>query len=145
MFLRVGCLLPAGLSLKQRPFSEAWMSVEDLMSAILDRRVRAKGWHFMWLEGSCSRSGMGRTEQSAVGRAMTLALNQIKSRFNAAEVDSIRVSKYLGFCVAKITLFSRQIQEQTSLVQKQTSLVQEQTSLGLVDEMTIRQPRSAEL
>jgi len=131
MFLRAGCLLPAGLGLKQMPFSEAWMSVEDMLSAMLDKRVRAKGWHFMWLEGSCSRFGIGRTEQSAVGKAMTLALNQIKSRFNAAEVDSIRVSKYFGFCVAKITLYSRQIQQQTSL--------------SLVDEMTIRQLRNAEL
>jgi len=52
-------------------------------------------------------------------------LDRIKDRFNAAELESVSVSKYLGFRVAKITLYARQIQLQTSL--------------SLVDEMTIRQ------
>jgi hypothetical protein len=78
----------------------------------------------MWLEGSYSRLGAGRTTESAIGKAMTLALNQVNGRFNAAELDSINVKKYPSFQVAKVTLHARHIQQAASL--------------GLVDDMTIR-------
>jgi hypothetical protein len=78
----------------------------------------------MWFEGSYSRLGAGRTAESAIGKAMTLALNQVNGRFNAAELDSIHVRKYPGFQVAKVTLHARHIQQAASL--------------GLVDDMTIR-------
>jgi hypothetical protein len=125
MFLRVGCVLPDGLDLTQEQFCGTWMSVKDTMSAALDLKVRNVGWHFMWLEDVHARFGVGRTATSAIDKAITRALGRIKNRFNAAELDSVSVSKYLGFRVAKITLHSRQIQEQTSL--------------SPVDEMTIRQ------
>lgn len=124
MFLRVGCSLPDGLGLKQQHFSESWMSVENMLSPVLDVGLRAKGWHFMWLEGAHSRLGIGRTEQSATGRAITLVLNQIKGSLNAAELDSINVSRYPGFWIAKGTLHARQIQQQSCL--------------GPVDEVPIR-------
>jgi len=95
------------------------------MAAALDLKVRNAGWHFMWLEDVYARYGVGRTATSAIDKAITRALDRIKNRFNAAELDSVSVSKYLGFRVAKITLHSRQIQEHASL--------------SLVDEMTIRQ------
>jgi hypothetical protein len=125
IFLRMGCVLPDGLNLTQEQFCQAWMFVEDTMSAALDLKVRNAGWHFMWLEDACSRRGVGLTATSAIGRATTLALNQIKGRFNAAELDSVSVRKYPGFQIAKVTLHPRQIQQAASL--------------GLVDEMTIRQ------
>jgi hypothetical protein len=125
MFLRTGCVLPGGLGLIQEQFCEAWMSLGDTTSAALDLKVRNAGWHFMWLEDACSRKGIGLTATSAISKAITLALNQIKGRFNAAELDSISVRKYPGFQVAKVTLHPRQIQQAASL--------------GLVDEMTIRQ------
>jgi len=125
MFLRSGCMLPDGLDLRQEQFCEMWMSVEDTMSTALDKKVRNAGWHFIWLEDVYSRFGIGRTATSAIGKAISLALNQIKGRFNAAEIDSVSVSRYPGFQVAKITLHARHIQQQASL--------------SLIDEMTIRQ------
>ncbi len=125
MFLRVGCVLPDGLDLIQEQFCGTWMSVKDTMAAALDVKVRNVGWHFMWLEDTYARFGFGRTATSAIDKAIARALDRIKDRFNAAELDLISVSKYLGFQVAKITLHSRQIQQQSSL--------------GLVDEITIRQ------
>lgn len=101
------------------------MSVKDTMAAALDVKVRNAGWHFMWLEDSYARFGVGRMATSAVDKAVLSALDRIKDRFNAAELGSVSVSKYPGFRVAKITLYARQIQLQTSL--------------SLVDEMTIRQ------
>jgi hypothetical protein len=125
MFLRAGCILPDGLDLIQEQFCGTWMSVKDTVAAALDLKVRNAGWHFMWLEDAYARFGVGRTATAAIDQAIARALDRIKERFNAAELDSVSVSKYLGFRVAKITLYARQIQLQTSL--------------SLVDEMTIRQ------
>ena len=115
MFLRTGCILPDGLELIQAPFGKTWMAVEDTMSGALDVKVRNEGWHFVWLEDACSRFGVGRTATSAIDKAITHALNRIKGRFNAAELNSVRVSKFPGFQVAKITLHARHIQPQTLL------------------------------
>ncbi len=129
MFLRTECVLPDGLDLKQERFCGTWMSVKDTMAAALDVKVRNAGWHFMWLEDAYARFGVGRTATSAIDKAIASALDRIKDRFNAAELESVSVSKYLGFRVAKITLYARQIQQQASL--------------SLVDEMTIRQLTSS--
>jgi hypothetical protein len=125
MFLRTECVLPDGLDLIQERFCGTWVSVIDTTAAALDVKVRNEGWHFMWLEGAYSRFGVGRTATSAVDKAMASALARIKDRFNAAELESVSVSKYPGFWVAKIKLYARQIQQQASL--------------SMVDEMTIRQ------
>ncbi len=125
IFLRVGCVLPNGLHLKQKPFDKAWMSVENMAPAQLDLVVRDAGWHFMWIEHACSRHGYGGTDESAAARAITRALTQTPARFNAAELGSVRVSKYLGLRVAKATLHARHIQQNASL--------------GLIDEVTIRE------
>ncbi len=124
MFLRTGCPLPDGIDLVQEQFCEKWMSLADTMAAALDVDIRNAGWHFMWLEGTYSRLGAGRTVESAIGKAVALALNQVNGRFNAAELDSINVRKYPGFLVAKVTLHARHIQQAATL--------------GHLDEMTIQ-------
>lgn len=124
MFLRTGCVLPDGITLRQEQFCGTWMSVTDMISPDLDLKVRNAGWHFMWLEDVYSHRAIGLTAGTAIHKAITRALNRVKGRFNAAELNSVKISKYPGFQIAKITLLSRHIQEQASL--------------GLVDEMTIR-------
>jgi hypothetical protein len=78
----------------------------------------------MWLEGPYSRLSAGQTAESAIGKAIIHALNQVKERFNAAELDSINVRKYPGFLVAKVTIHARHIQQAAVL--------------GPVQEITIR-------
>jgi hypothetical protein len=111
MFLRVGSVLPDGLDLAQEHFCKEWMSVDDTTAAALDRKVRSVGWYFMWLHSSYSRFGIGRGATSAIGKATTRALNRVKRRFNAAELDLVNVSKYPGFQIARVTIHARQIQE----------------------------------
>jgi hypothetical protein len=111
MFLRNACLLPEGLDLAAKHFSEAWMSVEETTSAALDVKVRNAGWNFIWLKDVCSRFAFAQTEAVAVTKALARALKTIKCGFNAAEFDSLRVSKYPGFRVAKVTLRARHIQQ----------------------------------
>ena len=79
----------------------------------------------MWLVGTYSRHGFGRTAKTAISEAITVALNEVKARFNAAELGSVSVSSYPGFQIARVTIHTRQIQQQSSL--------------GLVDEMSLRQ------
>jgi hypothetical protein len=125
IFLRAGCTLPDGLDLRQEQFCETWVSVDDTLSTMLDAKIRTAGWHFMWLDDGYSCHGFGLTEASAITKAITRALGQVKSRFNAAELESTKVSKYPGFQIAKITLHARQIQQQAYL--------------SLIDEITLRQ------
>lgn len=126
VLLRVGCTLPNGLHLKQQRFDDDWVSIENAAPAQLDVAVREAGWHFMWLESSCSRLGCGRTEEAASHRAIRRALAQTEARFNAAELGVVQVTRYLGLRVAKATLHSRHIQQRASL--------------GLIDELSNRQP-----
>ena len=115
MFLRNSCRLPEGFRLKQQRFNDGWMSAGDISSAGLDVALRGAGWHFMWIEKACSRFGYGRTESSALTQATTRALDRISDQFNAAEVDSVRMSAYPGFRVARVNAHPRQIQRQASL------------------------------
>ena len=65
----------------------------------------------MWMQGSCSRRGFGRARDDAGDHALERALSGIARRFNAAELDSVLVTKYPGFHVANVTLQPRQIQQ----------------------------------
>jgi len=116
--------LPDGLDLMQEKFDNIWSSAGDTTASALDLRIRNAGWHYMWLVGTYSRHGFGRTAKTAISKAITLALNEVKARFNAAELSSVSVSWYPGFQIAKVTIHTRQIQQQSFL--------------GLVDEMSIR-------
>jgi hypothetical protein len=125
IFLRLGCILPNGLRLKQEPFDTAWTTVENAAPAQLDLAVRDAGWHFMWIESACSRYGCGGTDGAAITRAISRTLTQTPARFNAAELGSVSVTSYLGLHVAKATLHARHIQQSASL--------------SLIDELTVRQ------
>lgn len=99
------------------------MFVENAAPAQLDFAVRSAGWHFMWIEHACSRHAYGGTDESAIARAIARALTEAPARFNAAELGSVRVSKYFGVRVAKATLHARHIQQNASL--------------GVIDDLTI--------
>lgn len=115
IFLREGCVLPDRFALQQEWFCQHWMLVEGLEAVTLDAKIRSVGWHFMWMLGSNGRHGCGRTRDGAIHRALERALKVTSRQFNASELDSYRVKKYLGFHIAKVILCPRQIQQRTSL------------------------------
>ena len=115
IFLRTGCLLPDGLHLKMKPFATAWMAVENAAPAQVDLAVRDAGWHFMWIESACSRIGWGLSDEAAITRAIAQTLTQTRESFNAAELSFVRVSRYLGLRIAKVTMYTRHIQQSASL------------------------------
>ena len=115
IFLREGCTLPDRFVLQRERFCQDWMLVEGLAAVTLDAKIRSAGWHFMWMLGSNCRRGYGRTREGAIHRALERALKTTASQFNASELDSLLVKKYLGFHVATVILRPRQIQQQTVL------------------------------
>ena len=113
MYLRNGCHLPDGMTMKGQPFGNEWQSVDELAER-LDVKIRERGWHFVWLSGSHSRLALGLTRHSAIDRATKLALKRIASQFNAAEFGTVRLWSWPGFWSASVTLCARQIQPNAS-------------------------------
>ena len=115
VFLRRECILPEQLNPIRKAVGDNWNQVEELSAPVFDTMIRQAGWHFMWMQGPCSRRGIAFTKEVATLRALAHSLRGIRRRFNAAELDSVQVTKLLGFHIARVTLHPRQIQRQTSL------------------------------
>lgn len=115
IFLRNGCILPGHFALLQEPFSKGWAKAIGTVAMELDARIRGVGWHFMWLADSYSSQALGKTAETAIHRALARTLPAVRGRFNAAELDSIQVTKFPGFRLARVTLQARQIQSHASL------------------------------
>lgn len=115
VFLRKECILPARLDPLRKPVDDSWTRVEEISASVFDTMIRQAGWHYMWVTPDCARRGIGTNSDAATNRALSRALRSIPRQFNAAELDSVRLIRYPGFCVAKVTLQARQIQEYTSL------------------------------
>jgi hypothetical protein len=82
---------------------------------VFDTMIRHAGWHFVCLQGSYARSGVGLSREEAIDQALARALKGLKMRINAAELESVQVSSYPVFHIATITLQPRHIQQHTSL------------------------------
>jgi hypothetical protein len=100
---------------QQNSVDAEWNSVTEISAAELSTQVRQRGWHSIWLVGGFSRICLGRTSESASSKAVRAGLEAISARFNAAEVDSLRVASYRGFYVARVTMRARHIQRDASL------------------------------
>lgn len=106
------------------PGCAGWMNSEYDSALKVDKRIRELGWHFMWLALYSTRMGVGRTATAALDKAIHSGLNDLKTRFNTAELMDVKFRKYLWFYIAHVTLASRHIQQWASL--------------GLVDEAAFR-------
>lgn len=103
-------MLPDGLLLQQSNVDADWNSVMDISGLDLSTLVQQHGWHCIWLAGGFSRCSVGRTPEAASSKAIRTALEAISMRFNAAEIDSLRVASYRGFYLARVTMRTRHIQ-----------------------------------
>jgi len=115
VFLRKGCDMPPYVDLAQHPCVDGWMLLEEIEAPVLDAMIRHAGWHFVCLLGPYTRSGVGLSRDEAIHQALARALKGLRMRFNAAELESVRVSSYPAFHIAKVTLQPRHIQQHTSL------------------------------
>lgn len=115
VFLRSRCILPDRLDPSQQSICTGWSIIEEIPALVFDTMVRHAGWHFMWLQESCTQRSVGLTEEAAIRRALSRALKGISKRFNAAELDSVQIKQYLGFQIANVTVQTLQIQKHASL------------------------------
>ncbi len=111
MLIREHVELPGDLSLETEEFREGWSFVQSGDTHWLDKEIRRRGWHFMWIGEGSRRGGVGKTSQDAIAGALKLALRRVSECFNAAEVESIEVKKYPWFVVAKVKVYPYQIQQ----------------------------------
>lgn len=96
-------------------FAGSWARVEHMESRVFDAMIRQAKWHFMWVHGSYSQAGFGRTEEIAIVRALERALKSVSMRFNVAEFESLQISRFPGFYIANVKMNARQILENTEL------------------------------
>jgi hypothetical protein len=115
VFLRNGCILPDRLDACRQPVSEGWSVVEEIPALVFDTMIRQAGWHFMWLQDSSSRRGIGLTEEAAIRRALSGALKGVSRRFNAAKLDFVQITQYPGFQIANVRVQTLQIQRHAAL------------------------------
>src|ERR1700745_3971752 len=100
MLLRGHVELPDSLNLVTEQFREGWNFVQSGDNHWLDKEIRQRGWHFMWIGGGSLRGGVGQTSQEAIAGALKRALRRVSECFNAAEVESIKLKKYPWFVLA---------------------------------------------
>ena len=115
VLLRNDCVLPNPLNPLQTAFGEQWTIVEEIPANVFDTMIRQAGWHFIWICGSISRRGYGRTHSGAVEQALNRVLSATSRQTNAAEFESVHVVKRFGFHVAKVTVNGRRIQQHSVL------------------------------
>lgn len=110
VFLRTGCILPNQLAPLRQPVDDNWTHMEDLPGYVFNTMIRQAGWRLMRIENFCTRSALGISQEDAISRALTRALEAVAQRFNAAELFSVQVTSHLGIHAATVTLQPRQIQ-----------------------------------
>jgi|SRR5271157_827008 len=115
MLLRGHVELPDNLDLVTEEFQEGWSFLGSGDARWLDKEVRARGWHCIWIAEGMLRSGVGKTSQEAIAGALKLALRQVNGRFNAAEVEHIELTKYPWFVLARVRVYPYQIQQSAVL------------------------------
>jgi hypothetical protein len=111
VLLRWHLELPDDLNLVTEEFQEGWNFVQSGDNHWLDKEIRQRGWHFMWIGEGSLRGGVGQTSQEAIAGALKRALRRVSECFNAAEVESIELKKYPWFVVAKVKVYPYQIQQ----------------------------------
>ena len=115
VFLRNECVLPDGVDPLRQPVGQHWMQVSEIRAAVFDTMIRQAGWYSTWMPGACSRRAFGFTPERATRRALKRVLSAIPRQFNAAELDSVKVSRYPAFCIATVILNPREIQQRSSV------------------------------
>ena len=109
VLVREGVQFPRPVELKSSASHPGWNVVEST-TAELDRQVAEAGWHFFWMvaviEGTAFALDPGRAVSKALGRLLTEV-----GRFNAVEIENIRVKNFLGLHYATVRGHARHIQQ----------------------------------
>jgi len=115
MLSRITVGLPGNLALATEDFQEGCGFVRSCDVHWLDKEIRRRGWHFIWIAEPSLRSGVGETAQAAIAGAPKLALRRVNPGFNVANIDRIELIQYPWFFIAKVRVSPYQIQQNTVL------------------------------
>ena len=116
VLLRGSIELPDDVILATEEFREGWNLVLSGDSHWLDKKIRTRGWHFIWIAEGHLKGGVGKTAQEAIAGALKLALRRVGACFNAAEVEHIELKKYPWFVLARVRVYPYQIQRTAFLL-----------------------------
>jgi hypothetical protein len=105
--------LPNRFRQAQERFDQDWMLAREMSAATFDAALRNAGWQLIWVRGSFREMGFGLSDKAAIHRTLVLAFKYIHRRYNAAELESVRVSCFLGLRVARVKLHARHVQPQS--------------------------------
>jgi hypothetical protein len=97
--------------MKTDQFSEGWNFARTVNITQLEKRIKARGWQFFKIVDGFLRSGVGDSPQHAIASAMNLGLRCVSEYFNAVGVETIRLTKYQWFWLARVTISPYRIQE----------------------------------
>jgi hypothetical protein len=110
VLLRAQIELPAGFKVATDEFHEGWHRMRCGGTGRLEKKMKTRGWSFVRTPGGTLRSGVGKTEQEAVGSALSQALGEMNPDWNAVEVGRMEVTKYPWFFVARVRVQPYRIQ-----------------------------------
>jgi len=111
IYLRSHSALPTGLSIRQEFLNMQWNSLDEMSSLDLRALLHSHHWHYICMQRPQTCVGMAKTPQRATNRAIQQGLRQICPAFNAVEISPGPVSRFGSIYFAKVTLYSRQIQQ----------------------------------
>lgn len=111
LLLRAQIELPVKLRLATDEFCEGWEFVRTGGVGRLERKIQSRGWHFIKIADGLLRSGVGPTSQQAIANALRLALRPVSAHFNAVELETIEITQYPWFFLARVLVCPYRIQQ----------------------------------
>ncbi len=109
VLVREGVQFPRPVELKSDASHPGWNVVEST-AAELDRQVAEAGWHFFWMAPVIEASDFALDPGKAVTKTLGRLLTEV-GRFNAVEIENVRVKSFLGLHYATVRGHARHIQQ----------------------------------
>lgn len=103
--------LPRDFLAVTEEFREDWHFVGSGDSRQLTDEIWTPRWRLSRAAPTSQRSGVGKTNQDAIGSALKLALRRVDACFGVAVVEQIKLTTYPWFVLARIDVSPYQIQQ----------------------------------
>jgi hypothetical protein len=116
VFVNEFASLPGGVWLEFVSFTPGWSRVNEYNGYELTKKIEEAHWNFFFIAGESSAVAIGRGIESTFVRAIRrlLARRTIR-RFDALEITSAVLKRFLGIPYIRVTVNSRHIQKDAHL------------------------------
>ena len=100
------------LGLESEPYSGNWNLVKVLDGFALDRKIRASGWNFFFMEAEEKVMFFGAPGAKKIENALKQILGKVKQQhFNSLEVTGIVARRFLGVPYTIVSAHARPAQQ----------------------------------